>query len=214
MLLRRPRAPSRLYALQQRPQHLQLSFGARLVGRRHEPDRHRLLLCCCPYPAAPVTIHWPDKELQVKKLHDQFVQAVNRYVYRTHVSALEGLEDGGTGELLDGRSAEVKAHILALMKPLVPPPPPVLAHHSLPRGLDLFRLPPPLLPSTKGACIFKFACVPICASPLVRASAAPTRETARSTSPIGHNTSARCKFPPRTDPRLEWAPGGGQRSGR
>ncbi|OAA33088.1 hypothetical protein AAL_00553 [Moelleriella libera RCEF 2490] len=84
------------------------------------------------------TYEWSEKEQQCKKLHDDFVQAVNRFVYRTHVTALEGLEEDGLGELLSGRSEEVKANLLALMKPLLPPPP---------RVVDVVRQPP-LLPSS------------------------------------------------------------------
>ena len=69
------------------------------------------------------TWNWSEKEFQLKKLQDDFVQAVNRYVYRTHVRALEGLEDDGAGELLEGRSDEVKTAIMGLFLPLLPPPP-------------------------------------------------------------------------------------------
>jgi len=82
---------------------------------------------------------WPEKEQQAKKLHEEFVQAINKFVFRTHVSALEGLEEEGAGELLCGKSDEVKTAILALMtKPLLPPPPKVV---------DVVRQPP-LLPSS------------------------------------------------------------------
>jgi hypothetical protein len=75
------------------------------------------------------TYDWSEKEQQCKKLHEDFVQAVNKFVFRTHVSALEGLEEGGAGELLGGRSDEVKSNIMGLFKPLLPPPskiPPLL----------------------------------------------------------------------------------------
>jgi hypothetical protein len=67
---------------------------------------------------------WTDKEQQCKKLHEDFVQDINKFVFRTHVSALEGLEEEGAGELLCGKSEEVKNNISALMKPLLPQPPP------------------------------------------------------------------------------------------
>src|SRR5207247_2387085 len=73
-----------------------------------------------------------------KKLHEDFIQAINRFVYQTHVTALEGLEEDGAGELLCGKSDEVKGNILGLMKPLLPPPP---------RVVDVVRQPP-LLPSS------------------------------------------------------------------
>lgn len=66
---------------------------------------------------------WSEKDVQLRKLQEDFVQAVNRFVYRTHVRALEGLEDDGAGELLEGRSDEVKTAINNLFQPLVPPPP-------------------------------------------------------------------------------------------
>ncbi|RMI93039.1 hypothetical protein CDV36_016564 [Fusarium kuroshium] len=36
---------------------------------------------------------WPDREQWCKKLHEYFVQEINEFVFRTHVSALEGLEE-------------------------------------------------------------------------------------------------------------------------
>ncbi|CAM1505630.1 Fc.00g112670.m01.CDS01 [Cosmosporella sp. VM-42] len=84
------------------------------------------------------TYDWSEKEQQCKKLHEDFVQAINKFVYRTHVTALEGLEEEGAGELLNGKSEEVKNNIAALMKQLLPPPP---------RIVDVVRQPP-LLPSS------------------------------------------------------------------
>lgn len=84
------------------------------------------------------TYDWSEKDQQAKKLHEDFVQAINKFVYRTHVSALEGLEEEGVGELLCGKSEEVKNNIMGLMKPLLPPPP---------RIVDVVRQPP-LLPSS------------------------------------------------------------------
>jgi hypothetical protein len=84
------------------------------------------------------TYDWSEKDQQCKKLHEDFVQAINKFVFRTHVSALEGLEEDGAGELLSGKSDEVKSNIINLMKPLLPPPP---------RVVDVIRQPP-LLPSS------------------------------------------------------------------
>ena len=84
------------------------------------------------------THQWAEKEQHVKKLHEEFVQAINKFVYRTHVSALEGLEEDGVGELLCGKSEEVKNALLGLFLPLLPPPP---------RIVDVVR-PPTLLPSS------------------------------------------------------------------
>jgi hypothetical protein len=68
------------------------------------------------------TWEWAEKEQQLKKLQDIFVQAVNRYVFRTGVKALEGLEEDGAGELLEGRGEDVKSAIMGLFLPLLPPP--------------------------------------------------------------------------------------------
>lgn len=84
------------------------------------------------------TYDWSEKEQQCKKLHEDFIQAINKFVYRTHVTALEGLEEDGAGELLCGKSDEVKNNIMGLLKPLLPPPP---------RVVDVIRQPP-LLPSS------------------------------------------------------------------
>jgi hypothetical protein len=84
------------------------------------------------------TYNWSEKEQQVKKLHEEFIQSINKFVYRTHVSALEGLEEDGAGELLCGKSEEVKNNLLSLFLPLLPPPP---------RVVDVVR-PPTLLPSS------------------------------------------------------------------
>lgn len=87
------------------------------------------------------TWNWSEKEVQLKKLQEDFVQAANKFVYRTGATALEGLEDDGAGELLGGRSDEVKSAIMGLFLPLLPPPP---------RVVDVIR-PTPLLPSSTGA---------------------------------------------------------------
>jgi len=84
---------------------------------------------------------WTEKDQQLKKLQDEFVQAANKFVYRTSALALEGMEEDGAGELLCGRSDEVRLAITALFVPLLPPPP---------RIVDVIRQPP-LLPSSTGA---------------------------------------------------------------
>lgn len=99
-------------------------------------EHHKDIYCV---DAKANTYDWSEKEQQAKKLHEAFVQAINKYVYRTHVSALEGLEEEGAGELLCGKSEEVKNSITGLLnKPLLPPPP---------RIVDVVRQPP-LLPSS------------------------------------------------------------------
>ncbi|KAL8803544.1 MAG: hypothetical protein Q9182_003145 [Xanthomendoza sp. 2 TL-2023] len=90
---------------------------------------------------AAATWNWSEKEVQLKKLQEDFVQAANRYVYRTNAMALEGLEEDGSGELLSGRSDEVRSAIMGLFLPLLPPPP---------RVVDVVR-PTPLLPSSTAA---------------------------------------------------------------
>ncbi|KAL8325976.1 hypothetical protein RB597_008997 [Gaeumannomyces tritici] len=78
------------------------------------------------------TYDWAEKEQRCKKLHNEFIQAINKYVFRTHVSALEGLEEEGAGELLNGKSEDVKTAIMGLMKPLLP---------SLPVGISTWSQP-------------------------------------------------------------------------
>lgn len=90
---------------------------------------------------AASTWEWAEKEQQLKKLQDAFVQAVNRFVFRTAVKALEGLEEEGAGELLEGRSEDVKSAIMGLFHPLLPPPP---------RIVDVVH-PAPLLSSSHAA---------------------------------------------------------------
>ncbi|KOS18609.1 hypothetical protein ESCO_000717 [Escovopsis weberi] len=99
---------------------------------------HKEIFCV---DAKASTYNWSEKEDQCKKLHEDFVQAINKFVFRTHVSALEGLEEEGAGELLNGKSDEVKTAIMNLMKPLLPPPP---------RVVDVIRQPPVVLCSSTG----------------------------------------------------------------
>jgi hypothetical protein len=87
---------------------------------------------------AASTYAWPEKEDQINKMQEAFVQAVNRFVYRTTVRALEGLEEGGAGELLEGRSNDVKAAVMNLFLPLLPPPPQIV---------DLIA-PAPIMPNS------------------------------------------------------------------
>jgi hypothetical protein len=99
-------------------------------------EHHKEVFCI---DAKANSYDWPEKDQHAKKLHEAFVQSINKYVFRTHVTALEGLEEEGAGELLCGRSEEVKNGIMALLnKPLLPPPPKIV---------DVIRQPP-LLPSS------------------------------------------------------------------
>ena len=88
--------------------------------------------------AAARTHTWPEKDAQIKTLQEEFKQAVNRFVFRTSVRALEGLEEEGAGELLEGRSRDAKTAIMNLFLPLLPPPP---------RVVDVI-LPGPLMSNT------------------------------------------------------------------
>ncbi|KAL5894993.1 hypothetical protein ACKVWC_000214 [Pyricularia oryzae] len=58
-----------------------------------------------------------------QRLHEDFVQAIKRYVFYMRASVLEGLEKDGAGELLCGQSQNVKNSILELMQRLSPSPP-------------------------------------------------------------------------------------------
>ncbi|KAI0480259.1 hypothetical protein GGR56DRAFT_262451 [Xylariaceae sp. FL0804] len=105
-------------------------------------EHHKDIYCV---DAKADSYDWPEKEQHAKKLHDGFVQAINKFVFRTHVSALEGLEEEGMGELLCGKSEEVKNSIMGLLnKPLLPPPPKIV---------DVVRQPP-LLPSSPAGANF------------------------------------------------------------
>jgi len=88
------------------------------------------------------TWQWTEKESQVKKLHEEFVQTVNKFVFRTDAIALEGIEEDGAGELLCGRSNEVKSAVMGFFCPLLPPPPKVI---------ESARPPPTILPSSPGS---------------------------------------------------------------
>ncbi|KAK4895905.1 hypothetical protein LTR27_006076 [Elasticomyces elasticus] len=87
--------------------------------------------------ASASTWSWPEKEAQLKKMQEEFVQAANRFVFRTGIRALEGLEEDGAGELLDGRAEDVKNAIMNMFLPLLPPPP---------RIVDVIH-PAPILPN-------------------------------------------------------------------
>lgn len=88
------------------------------------------------------TWQWTEKESQIKRLHEEFVQTVNRFVFRTDAIALEGIEEDGAGELLCGRSNEVKSAVMGFFCPLLPPPPKVI---------ESARPPPTILPSSVGS---------------------------------------------------------------
>ncbi|KAK6531303.1 hypothetical protein TWF281_008116 [Arthrobotrys megalospora] len=84
------------------------------------------------------TWHWTEKDAAVKKMHEEFVQKVNKYVFQTDKIALEGIEDDGAGELLCGQSEEVRNAISECFETLMPPPPKVVE----------IRAPTPTLAST------------------------------------------------------------------
>jgi hypothetical protein len=64
------------------------------------------------------------KEQDLQRFHDKFCKAVNEYVFRTGVQALEGLVEGGGGNLLNGQSQNAKDSIVSLFFPLSSPPRP------------------------------------------------------------------------------------------
>ena len=65
---------------------------------------------------------WTEKDVQIKKHNENFVQAINKFTWRTTATALEGMEGGGAGELLNGKASEAKTAIWNLFLPLMPPP--------------------------------------------------------------------------------------------
>ena len=63
---------------------------------------------------------WANEAAQ-RKLHEEFVQSINQFIYRTRTSVLQGLDEDGTGELLARHSNRVKDAITKLFVPLSPP---------------------------------------------------------------------------------------------
>ncbi|RKF65733.1 hypothetical protein OnM2_003008 [Erysiphe neolycopersici] len=59
---------------------------------------------------------WPGMDTQIEELRKDFIRSVNKFVFRTHVSVLEGLYEDGSGELLSGKSEVVKMNILSLFR--------------------------------------------------------------------------------------------------
>ncbi|KAL2859966.1 uncharacterized protein BJX67DRAFT_392186 [Aspergillus lucknowensis] len=62
---------------------------------------------------------WPERDNQLRKLHDEFIQAANKFVFRADLQALEGLDEDGAGELLGGSVVTAKTAILSLFDPLL-----------------------------------------------------------------------------------------------
>ena len=112
-------------------------------------EYHRDIWCV---DAKAKTHNWSEKDVQLKKLQDDFYQAAHKFVYRTNAMALEGLEEDGGGELLCGRAEEVKTAIMGMFLPLLPPPPrpvePVRATPVLPSSVGPDAWWQPMLPST------------------------------------------------------------------
>lgn len=113
-------------------------------------DYHKTVHCV---DSKATTINWSEKDVQLKKLQDDFYQAAHKFVYRTNAMALEGLEEDGAGELLCGRAEEVKNAILGMFLPLLPPPPPppverIRATPVLPSSVGAGDWWQPSLPST------------------------------------------------------------------
>lgn len=147
-------------------------------------EHHKDVYCV---DAKAATYDWSEKDQQAKKLHEEFVQAINKFVFRTHVSALEGLEEEGAGELLCGKSEEVKNNILGLLnKPLLPPPP---------RIVDVVRQPPLLPSSPAGAGIWSQSTpspamtTPVDSWRVLPSSPSVTSTSAESNTPVWANMS-------------------------
>lgn len=124
------------------------------------------------------TYEWSEKDQQCRKLHEDFIQAINKFVFRTHVTALEGLEEEGAGELLTGKSDEVKTSLMGLMKPLLLPPP---------RVMDVVRQPP-LLPSSPANNMWSHATMPSSMSTVDAWRVLPSSPSVTSTSAESINT--------------------------
>ncbi|RYN65016.1 hypothetical protein AA0119_g11525 [Alternaria tenuissima] len=86
------------------------------------------------------TCEYAEREQQLEELKENFVQAINRFVFRTDVKALEELGKDGAGELLEGRGERVKNAVMELFLPLHPPPPSVVyANQPVPHVLAQLR---------------------------------------------------------------------------
>ncbi|POS87096.1 hypothetical protein EPUL_001311 [Erysiphe pulchra] len=59
---------------------------------------------------------WPDMNTHKEELHKEFIHSINKFVFRTQVSVLEGLYEDGSGELLSEKSEVVKINILNLFR--------------------------------------------------------------------------------------------------
>lgn len=69
------------------------------------------------YSSEDVICNLEHEIMQTHALQEMFRSAVSRFVCRTDVKVLEGLLDYGFGEVLEGRSEEVKKAILDLSLP-------------------------------------------------------------------------------------------------
>lgn len=58
----------------------------------------------------------PDMNIQIEELRKDFIQSINKFVFRTHVSVLEELYEDGSGELSSEESEIVKMNILNLFR--------------------------------------------------------------------------------------------------
>lgn len=70
--------------------------------------------------AAASTSEWPGKQAQLQNLKKEFIQDVNKFVFRTDVKALEGLDEDGSGEMLCDQADNAKSAIKELFVPLRP----------------------------------------------------------------------------------------------
>lgn len=118
---------------------------------------------------------WPEKDATILKMHDDFIQAVNKYVFRTHVSVLEGLEEDGVGEFLAAKSEEVKANLMLLFHPL-PTPRPATVLQSSPSPSSSWWTQP-CIPSASPSPVDPWRVVPSSSPQTSTATASPDTQT-------------------------------------
>jgi septum formation topological specificity factor MinE len=61
------------------------------------------------------------KEAKLQRLQEEFVEAVNKFVFWTKSEVLLDLEQDGSGELLVYMTEKAKKKAIDLFKPLIPP---------------------------------------------------------------------------------------------
>ena len=74
-------------------------------------DYHREI--CSPVDPED-TGNLSKQEAQLKEMQEKFEQAANAFIFFTNIRALEGLDEDGAGELLEGQPNGVKSMIMSL----------------------------------------------------------------------------------------------------